>query len=171
MKTFVNLAKLEWSRIHPGNATEQLGCDLLCRIITADVERYYVIAMEDIKNNQYGKIPTKENPMDLLFFTHHHCPHHIVPDQHHILEYFKDTHKRVQQVIFLIDQVLTLTGQVKETTNWTTKVYPEGIDLMDITSDQQSHFNNQHRNKGLWQFNAPICHQLPLHSLSRNTCF
>jgi hypothetical protein len=99
------------------------------------VEQYYVMATEDVKNNQYGKIPTKENLIDLLFFTHHHRPHQIVPDQHHILEYFRDTHKRVQQITFLIDQVLTLTGQIKDTTNWTTKVYPEETDLMNITPD------------------------------------
>jgi hypothetical protein len=88
IETFVNLARLEWNGIlYPGNATEQLGLDLLRRIIAADVERYYVMATEDVKNNQYGKIPAKENPIDLLFFTHHHCPHQIVPDQHHILEY------------------------------------------------------------------------------------
>jgi hypothetical protein len=142
IETFVNLAKLEWNGIlYPGNATEQLGLDLLRRIIAADVERYYVMATEDVKNNQYGKIPAKENPIDLLFFTHHHRPHQIVPDQHHILEYFRDTRERVQQITFLIDQVLTLTGQIKDTTNWTTKVYPEGTDLMNITADQQVNLN------------------------------
>jgi hypothetical protein len=99
------------------------------------------MATEDVKNNQYGKIPAKENPIDLLFFTHHHRPHQIVPDQHHILEYFRDTRERVQQITFLIDQVLTLTGQIKDTTNWTTKVYPEGTDLMNITADQQVNLN------------------------------
>jgi hypothetical protein len=99
------------------------------------------MATEDVKNNQYGKIPAKENPIDLLFFTHHHRPHQIVPDQHHILEYFRDTRERVQQITFLIDQVLTLTRQIKDTTNWMTKVYPEGTDLMNITADQQDNLN------------------------------
>jgi hypothetical protein len=99
------------------------------------------MATEDVKNNQYGKIPAKENLIDLLFFTHHHRLHQIVPDQHHILEYFRDTCERVQQITFLIDQVLTLTGQIKDTTNWMTKVYPEGTDLMNITTDQQVNLN------------------------------
>jgi hypothetical protein len=99
------------------------------------------MATEDVKNNQYGKIPAKENLIDLLFFTHHHRLHQIIPDQNHILEYFRDTCKRVQQITFLIDQVLTLTGQIKDTTNWMTKVYPEGTDLMNITADQQVNLN------------------------------
>jgi hypothetical protein len=76
-----------------------------------------------------------------LFFAHHHHPHQIVPNQHHILEYFRDTRESVQQITFLIDQVLTLTGQIKEITNWMTKVYPEGTDLMNITTDQQVNLN------------------------------
>jgi hypothetical protein len=43
VETFVNLARLEWNGIlYPGNAAEQLGLDLLRRIIAADVEQYYV---------------------------------------------------------------------------------------------------------------------------------
>jgi hypothetical protein len=97
--------------------------------------------MEDVKNNQYRIIPAKENPADLLFYTHQHHPNLIVPDQSHILEYFKDTRERVQQVTFLTDQVLALTGQIKETTDWMTKVYPEGTDLMNINSGQRIHLN------------------------------
>jgi hypothetical protein len=77
----------------------------------------------------------------IVTFTHYHRLHQIVPDQHHILEYFRDTCERVQQITFLIDQVLTLTRQIKDTTNWTTKVYPEGTDLMNITTDQQVNLN------------------------------
>jgi hypothetical protein len=39
VEAFVNLAKLEWNGIlYPGNTAEQLGLDLLRRIITTDVE-------------------------------------------------------------------------------------------------------------------------------------
>ena len=107
-------------------------------IIAADVERYYVMAMEDVKNNQYGDIPAKENPADLLFYTHNYRLNTIVPDQSHILEYFKDTRERIQQVTFLVDQILALSGQIKETTDWTTKVYPEGTDFVTVESGSRA---------------------------------
>ena len=142
IETFVNISRFEWNAIlYPGSATEQLGLDILRRIIAADVERYYIMAMEDVKNNQYGVIPAKENPADLLFYMHTYRLNTIVPDQSHILEYFKDTRERIQQVTFLVDQILALSGQIKETTDWTTKVYPEGTDLMNINSGQRVHLN------------------------------
>jgi hypothetical protein len=142
IKTFANIAKMKWNgTIYPGSSIEQLGFDLLCRILVADVERYYVIAMNDVKNNQYGKIPWTNNTMDLLFTKHRYLSNIIIPDQSHIYEYLHDTRDKVQELTFLINQAHSLIGQVKETTKWMTKVYPDGIEPMELTTEQGSHFN------------------------------
>ena len=66
LEVYKNVAKLEWfEQILPGNSIEQLGLDIVRRLITADIERYYQIAIQEREN--YGELPRSNNPMDLLF--------------------------------------------------------------------------------------------------------
>ena len=52
----MNIAKLEWfEQILLGNSIEQLGLDILRRLITADIEQFYQIAIQECE--QYGEIP------------------------------------------------------------------------------------------------------------------
>ena len=49
IEVFANIAKMEWqSDIHPGSSIEQLGFDVLRRLLAADVERFYKDAIEDV---------------------------------------------------------------------------------------------------------------------------
>ena len=42
LEVFTNIAKLKWfEQILPGNSIEQLGLDILSRLITADIEQFY----------------------------------------------------------------------------------------------------------------------------------
>ena len=56
LEVFTNITKLEWfEQILPGNSIEQLGLDILCRLITANIEQFYQIAIQECE--QYGEIP------------------------------------------------------------------------------------------------------------------
>ena len=48
LEVYTNVAKLEWfEQILPGNSIKQLRLDIICRLITADIERYYQIAIQE----------------------------------------------------------------------------------------------------------------------------
>ena len=52
----MNVAKLEWfEQILPGNSIEQLGLDIVRRLITADIEWYYQITIQE--REDYGELP------------------------------------------------------------------------------------------------------------------
>ena len=56
LEVFTNITKLEWfEQILPGNSIEQLGLDILRRLITADIEQFYQIVIQE--QEQYGEIP------------------------------------------------------------------------------------------------------------------
>ena len=104
----MNIAKLEWfEQILPGNSIEQLGLDILCRLITADIEQFYQIAIQECE--QYGEILRSNNLMDLLFLKHLHPLTTIMPDHSHVTELLDDTHRKTQDLSFLIDQAHALT--------------------------------------------------------------
>ena len=108
LKVFTNIAKLEWfEQILPGNSIEQLGLDILHRLITADIEQFYQIVIQE--HEQYGEIPRSNNPMDLLFLKHLHPLTMIMPDHSHVTELLDETHKKKQDLSFPIDQVHALT--------------------------------------------------------------
>ena len=133
----MNIAKLEWfEQIFPGNSIEQLGLDILRRLITADIEQFYQIAIQD--QEQYGEIPQSNNPMDLLFLKHLHPLTTIMLDHSHVTELLDETHKKTQDLSFLIDQAHTLTVRMKLATNWTTRLYQNGAEPVNFTMEQSS---------------------------------
>ena len=92
LEVYTNVAKLEWfEQILPGNSIEQLGLDIVRRLITADIERYYQIMIQE--REDYGELPRSDNPMDLLFLKHLHPLTTIMPDHSHITELLDEMHK------------------------------------------------------------------------------
>jgi hypothetical protein len=52
IEIFINIAKLEWNKpLYPGTSIEQFGLDLLRRILAADVECLYDVAIADVHAN------------------------------------------------------------------------------------------------------------------------
>ena len=87
-----NVTKLEWfEQILPGNSIEQLGLDIICRLITTNIEQYYQIAIQE--QEDYGELPRSDNLMDLLFLKHLHPLTTIMPDHSHVTELLNETHK------------------------------------------------------------------------------
>ena len=89
LEVYTNIAKLKWfEQILPGNSIEQLGLDIVRRLITADIERYYQITIQEREN--YGELPRSDNLMDLLFLKHLHPLTTIMPDHSHVTELLDD---------------------------------------------------------------------------------
>ena len=141
LEVFTNIAKLEWfEQILPGNSIEQLGLDILCRLITADIEWFYQIVIQE--REQYGEIPWSNNPMDLLFLKHLHLLTMIMPDHSHVTELLDEMHQKTQDLSFLIDQAHALTVQMKLATNWMTRLYQNGAEPVNFTTEQSSHVDH-----------------------------
>ena len=137
LEVFTNITKLEWfKQILPGNSIEQLGLDVLRRLFTADIEWFYQIVIQEC--DQYGEILQSNNPMDLLFLKHLHLLTTIMPDHSHIMELLDKTHKKTEDLSFLIDQAHTLTIQMKLATNWMTGLYQNGAEPVNFTTEQSS---------------------------------
>ena len=137
LEVYTKIAKLEWfEQILPGNSIEQLGLDIVCRLITADIEWYYQIAIQEREN--YGELLRSDNPMNLLFLKHLHLLTTIMPDHSHITELLDDTHRKTQDLTFLIDQAHALSVRMKLATNWTTRLIQKGAGPVNFNLEQAS---------------------------------
>ena len=76
--------------------------------------------------------------MDLLFLKHLHPLTTIMPDHSHVMELLDETHKKTQELSFLIDQAHALTVRMGLATNWTTRLYQDGAGLVNFTMEQSS---------------------------------
>ena len=76
--------------------------------------------------------------MDLLFLKHLHPLTPIMPDHSHIMELLDDTHRKTQDLSFLINQAHALTVRMKLVTNWTTRLYQNGAKPVNFTMEQSS---------------------------------
>ena len=94
------------------------------------------------EREQYGEIPRSNNPMDLLFLKHLHPLTMIMPDHSHIMELLDEMHKKMQDLSFLIDQAHALTIRMKLATNWTTRLYQNGAEPVNFTTEQSSHVDH-----------------------------
>ena len=90
------------------------------------------------EREQYGEIPRSNNPMDLLFLKHLHLLTMIMPDHSHITELLDVMHRKTQDLSFLIDQAHALTVWMKLATNWTTRLYQNGAEPVNFTTEQSS---------------------------------
>src|SRR6266550_8877448 len=84
---FINFAELQWNApIIPAGSLDQFGFDLIQRILSADVEQFYLDAISNIRKGEYGLVPNEGNPYRLIVipfsFQHNLC----VPDSCHALE-------------------------------------------------------------------------------------
>ena len=62
-----------------------------------------------------------------------------MPDHSHVTELLDQTHKKTQELSFLIDQAHALLGLV---TNWTTRLYQDGAGPVNFTMEQSSHIDH-----------------------------
>ena len=88
----------------PGGAIEQLGFDLLRRILAADVERFYRHTTNDVRDHSYHPILPSRNPMDLMFLKHHHSPDTIVPDQNHVIDLINQTNDETSKLAYHLNK-------------------------------------------------------------------
>ena len=80
--------------------------------------------------------------MDLLFLKHLHLLTTIMLDHSHIMELLDETHKKTQELSFLIDQAHALTIRMGLATNWTTRLYQDGAGPVNFTMEQSSRIDH-----------------------------
>ena len=61
-----------------------------------------------------------------------------MPDHSHIMELLDETHRKTQDLSFLIDQAHALTVWMKLVTNWMTRLYQNAAEPVNFTRDQSS---------------------------------
>ena len=105
-----------------------------------DIEQFYQIMIQECE--QYGEIPQSNNAMDLLFLKHLHLLTTIMLDHSHITELLEEMHKKTQDLSFLIDQAHTLTIRMKLVTNWMERLYQNGAEPVNFTTEQSSHIDH-----------------------------
>ena len=76
--------------------------------------------------------------MDLLFLKHLHPLTTIMPDHSHVTELLDDTHRKTQDLSFLIDQAHALSVRMKLVTDWTTRLYQKGAGPVNFNMEQAS---------------------------------
>ena len=80
--------------------------------------------------------------MDLLFLKHLHPLTTIMSDHSHVTELLDETHKKTQELSFLIDQAHALTIRMGLATNWTTRLYQDGAGPVNFTTEQSSRIDH-----------------------------
>ena len=61
-----------------------------------------------------------------------------MPDHSHVMELLDETHRKTQDLSFLINQAHALTIWMKLVTNWTTRLYQNGAEPVNFTMEQSS---------------------------------
>ena len=65
-----------------------------------------------------------------------------MPDHSYIMELLDKTHRKTQDLSFLIDQAHALTIRMKLATNWMTRLYQNGAEPVNFTMEQSSHIDH-----------------------------
>ena len=127
VEVFANIARMEWeSNIHPGSSIEQLGFDVLRRLIAADVERFYKDAIEDVHRNDYGVIPEKEASVNAMFLNHSHPVTTIAPRKQYANEIADLAHDKAKKLNSLCENLIAESKKLIKATKWAQKTYPHG---------------------------------------------
>ena len=89
IEVYINVAELQFAEAPtPAGQLDQLGIDLLQRILAANVEEYYDTALTEVEKDEWGpNLKMRTTPDDKkIVFSHEFKERHIVPDRHFALE-------------------------------------------------------------------------------------
>src|SRR6266550_3740100 len=133
---FTNFAELQWvAPIIPAGSLDQFGFDLIQRILSADVERFYLDAISDIRKGEYGLTPNEGNPYRLIAipfeFQHNLC----VPDSCHALEQIDLARDTISRIEDLNKRIKGSIDSITKGIGWTTKTYPNGAKKQKFSDD------------------------------------
>ena len=150
IEVFANIARMEWeSDIYPGSSIEQLGFDVLRRLIAADIERFYKDAIEDVHRNDYGAIPEREGSANAMFLNHSHPVTTIAPGKQYANEIADLTHDKAKKLNSLCEDLMAESKKLIKATKWAQKTYPHGpkpfthsTETRDLIADALSEVDN-----------------------------
>ena len=113
----------------PAGQLDQLGIDLLQRILAANVEEYYDAALTEVEKDSWGpnlKMRATPDAKKIVFF-HEFKEHYIVPDGHFALEIVSKAHATAAEITKLSKKVLQSATTLTKEARWTNKLYTEGV--------------------------------------------
>src|SRR6266550_23955 len=136
INVFTNFAELQWNApIIPAGSLDQFGFDLMQRILSADVERFYLDAISDVRKGEYGLVPNEGNPYLLIAipfsFQHNLC----VPDSCHALEQIDFARDIISGIEDLNKRIKGSTDSITKSIGWTTKIYLNGAKKQKFSDD------------------------------------
>ena len=105
------------------------------RILSADVERFYLDAISDVRKGEYGLVLNEGNPYRLIAipfsFQHNLC----VPDSCHALEQIDFARDIISGIEDLNKRIKGSTDSITKSIGWTTKIYPNGAKNQKFSDD------------------------------------
>ena len=109
IEVYVNIAELQFTEAPtPAGQLDQLGIDLLQRILAANVEEYYDDALTDVEKDSWGPNLKTRSTSDArkIIFLHSCKERYIVPDGHFALEIVSKAHATAAEITELSKKVL-----------------------------------------------------------------
>ena len=128
IELYVNIAELQFAEVPtPAGQLNQLGIDLLQRILGANVEEYYDAALMDVEKDTWGpNLKTRESDAKIVFL-HEFKECFIVLDGHFALEIVSKAHTTAAEITKLSKKVLQSITTLTKEARWTNKLYTEGV--------------------------------------------
>src|SRR6266550_3661925 len=115
---------------------DQFGFDLIQRILSADVERFYLDAISDVRKGEYGLTPNEGNPYHLIAIPFSFQQNLCVPDSCHALEQINFARDIILGIEDLNKRIKESTDSITETLEWTTRIYPNGAKKQKFPDDK-----------------------------------
>src|SRR6266550_9428522 len=133
---FTNFAELQWNApIIPAGSLDQFGFDLIQQILSADVERFYLDAISDVRKGEYGLVPNEGNPYRLVAIPFSFQQNLCVPDNCHALEQIDFARDIISGIADLNKRIKGSTDSITKSIGWTTKIYPNGAKKQKFSDD------------------------------------
>ena len=113
----------------PAGQLNQLGIDLLQRILAANMEEYYNAVLTDVEKDSWGpNLKMRETPdAKKIVFLHEFKECFIVPDGHFTLEIVSKAHATATESTELSKKVLQSITTLTKEARWMNKLYTEGV--------------------------------------------
>ena len=128
IELYINIAELQFADAPtPARQLDQLGIDLLQRILAANVEEYYKAALTDVEKDTWGlNLKTRESDTKIVFL-HEFKECFIVPDGHFALEIVSKAHATAAEITELSKKVLQSVTTLMKEARWMNKLYTKGV--------------------------------------------
>jgi hypothetical protein len=156
--TFSNLSPLVWrTPVQPGGNLDQLAIDLIRRMLSADIERYLVPAIQSLQKRESRiQLPPHANPRDFIFRKHEEVNDSIIPDRRHSDQFIKDTTKDTDDIRALTSKISDLLDRIQGNAEWITDGQRDGYPGKFFTHEETEIMNTAISDLDLHHYVTPL---------------